>query len=88
MIGGAGHDTFVFNSNGGQNVVMGFQDGDMLQIQKNINGLHVTSAADVAAHVSDNGGNAVITLGHETITLVGIKAEDVHNNPNGYFTIH
>ena len=65
MVGGAGHDTFVFNSNGGQNVVMRFGDGDILQIQHNINGLHITSAADVAAHVQDHGGNAVITLGDE-----------------------
>ena len=88
MIGGAGHDTFVFNSNGGQNVVMGFHQGDMLQIQQNINGLSIGSAADVAAHVQDHGGNAVITLGNETITLVGVKAEDIHQNPSGYFTVH
>jgi len=30
----------------------------------------------------------VITLGQESITLIGIKAEDIHNNPSGYFTIH
>jgi hypothetical protein len=67
---------------------MNFHDGDMLQIQQNINGLHITSAADVAAHVTDVDGNAVVTLGHESITLVGIKADDVQHNPTGYFTIH
>jgi len=88
MIGGTGADTFVFNSHGGKDVVMNFQDGDMIQIQKNINGLHITSAADLLPHVTDQNGSAVITLGSETITLVGIKSEDIHNNPAGFFTIH
>ena len=88
MIGGSGHDTFEFNSNGGQNVVMGFHSGDVLSIEHNINGLNIASAADVAQHVQDVHGSAVIQLGNETITLIGIKAEDIHNNPSGYFTIH
>ena len=88
MVGHSGSDTFVFHSDGGQNVVMGFSDGDMLQIERNMNGLHITSAADVAAHVTDQDGHAVIQLGQESITLIGVKAEDIHNNPTGYFTIH
>ena len=88
MVGHSGSDTFVFHSDGGQNVVMGFSEGDMLQIERNINGLHITSAADVAAHVTDHDGNAVIQLGHESITLIGVKADDIHNNPSGYFTVH
>jgi Ca2+-binding RTX toxin-like protein len=88
MVGGHGHDTFVFGNDGGKNVVMGFSDGDILQIQKNINGLDVQTAHDVATHVQDLHGSAVITLGTETITLIGVKAEDVHNNPDGYFTVH
>src|ERR1700712_1439404 len=48
MVGGHGHDTFVFGNDGGKNVVMGFSDGDILQIQKNINGLDVQTAHDVA----------------------------------------
>jgi hypothetical protein len=67
---------------------MNFHDGDILQIQKNINGLHIAAPTDLLSHVTDVGGNAVITLGHETITLIGVKAEDVHNNPSGYFTVH
>ena len=88
MIGGSGHDTFQFSSNGGQNVVMGFHDGDMLSIERNMNGLDIHDANDVAQHVQDVHGSAVITLGDETITLVGIRAEDIHNNPTAYFSIH
>ena len=87
-MGGSGHDAFVFSSHGGKDVVMNFHDGDILQIEKNINGLHVTSAADLVSHVHDDGGNAVITLGSETITLIGVKADDIHHNPSGYFTVH
>ena len=66
-----------------------FATGDMLQIAKNINGLHIASAEDVAARVhSDHDGNAVVDLGHgDTVTLVGIKAEDVHHDPHGFFKV-
>jgi Ca2+-binding RTX toxin-like protein len=88
IAGGAGNETFVFNSNGGKNVVMNFHDGDVLQIQANINGLNIQSANDLVAHITDDNGNAVITLGHESITLVGVSATDLHNNPQNYFSIH
>ena len=65
MISGTGFDRFEFHSGGGQNVVMGFHDGDMLQIERNMNGLNINSAADVAAHVQDVHGSAVIQLGNE-----------------------
>ena len=68
--------------------IKNFNDGDILQIQKNINGLSIESSQDVAAYVKDHHGNAVITLGNEQITLVGVKAEDVQNDPNGFINIH
>jgi Ca2+-binding RTX toxin-like protein len=83
-----GGQTFVFNSNGGKDVVMNFHDGDVLQIQANINGLQIESVTDLLPHIADNNGNAVITLGHESITLLGVSATALHNNPQNYFTIH
>ena len=88
IVGGSGWDQFEFHSGGGQNVVMGFHDGDLIQVDRGINGLNINTAADVAAHVQDVHGNAVIQLGSETITLVGIKAEDIHNNPSGFIVVH
>jgi hypothetical protein len=42
----------------------------------------------VAAHVSsDSHGNAVIDLGGDSITLIGVSADDIHNNPNAFFVI-
>ncbi len=88
MIGGAGDNMFVFGSGGGKNVIVDFHDGDSILIAKNINGLHISTPQDLLAHVTDDNGNAVITLGHETITLLNIKAEDIQNNPAGFFHVH
>ncbi|MBV9747966.1 MAG: hypothetical protein JO157_04045 [Acetobacteraceae bacterium] len=88
MMGGPGDNTFAFGNGGGKNLVLDFHDGDVLQIARNINGLKITTPQDLLTHVTDDHGNAVITLGHETITLVNVKAEDIHTNPSGFFTIH
>src|SRR5690348_6621856 len=90
LFGGHGVDTFVFASGGGRDVVMDFGDGDILQIQRNINGLHVADADDLLSRIhDDHQGNAVIDLGHgDSVTLMGIKAEDIHNNPDGYIKVH
>ena len=90
MLGGAGHDTFVFGSGGGRDVVMDFQHGDVLQIQRNINGLHVTQASDLLSHMSSDGhGNTVIDLGHgDSVTLVGVKPEELHHDLSSYIKIN
>ena len=79
----------MFSGGGGQSVVMDFKVGeDILKISHNINGLHLNSANDLAARVSDHNGNAVIDLGHgDTLTLHGVSANDVHHNPNAFFVI-
>jgi Ca2+-binding RTX toxin-like protein len=87
IVGGSGDNTFVFGSGGGKNVIVDFHDGDSIQIAHNINGLNISTPQDLLSHVTDDHGNAVITLGHESITLLNIKAEDIHNNPTGYFHI-
>jgi Ca2+-binding RTX toxin-like protein len=90
LVAGTGHDTFVFGSGGGRDVVMDFQDGDVLQIQKNINGLNVSTARDLVDHIqSDADGNAVLNLGQgDSVTLVGVKAEDVQHNPSAFIKVH
>ena len=89
LVGGTGNDSFLFTGGGGKDVVMDFTNGDVLQIAKNINGLNISSADDVAARVhSDHDGNAVVDLGHgDTVTLVGVNAEDVHQDPHGFFKV-
>lgn len=88
LIGGLGNDIFVFTSGGCKDVVMDFTTGDILHIQKNINGPCVTTPADLVNNVTSVNGNAVIDLGNgDSITLVGIKAEEVRANPSGYIVI-
>jgi Ca2+-binding RTX toxin-like protein len=89
LSGGSGNDTFVFTGGGGQDVVMDFKQGDdILQIARNINGLNISNAADLAARVHDIGGNAVIDLGNgDTVTLMHVNAQEIHNNPNTFFVI-
>jgi hypothetical protein len=59
-----------------------------MQIASDINGTGVHSAGDVAARATTVGGNAVIDLGHgDTLTVVGVTAEDIQSDPNSYFTV-
>ena len=61
---------------------------DMLQIASDINGTGVTSADDLAARTTTVNGNAVVDLGNgDSLTLVGVTAEDVQSDPNSYFTV-
>ena len=88
LSGGAGHDEFLFSGGGGTDVILDFEDGDLVRIAKNINGSDITSAAQVADHVSDDGGHAVVDFGHgDTLTLVGVSAEDVQADPSKYFLV-
>jgi hypothetical protein len=60
----------------------------MLQIASDINGTGVSSAEDVAARATNVGGNAVVDLGNgDTLTLVGVTAEDIQADPNSYFSV-
>ena len=89
LSGGSGHDVFVFAGGGGQDVVLDFHPGsDLLQIAQNINGLSVTSASDLADHISSVNGNTVIDLGNgDSVTLVGVNAQQVHDHPDSYIVV-
>ena len=80
MFGNKGADTYIVTNNGGSDVIVGFETGtDVLQISANVNGLTVSSAADLASRVSADGdGNAVLDLGAgNQITFTGLEADDV-----------
>ncbi|NKC29340.1 calcium-binding protein [Falsiroseomonas selenitidurans] len=82
MDGGGGADSFEFNDGFGHDLIVGFQLGtDTLQIASNINATGVADPNDLLPLVSADGfGNAVITLGGDTITLQGISVTDLTNN--------
>jgi len=82
MAGGGGADAFGFEDGFGNDLIIGFQIGsDILQIVGNINGSGVSLPDDVVPFVSADGfGNAVITLGSDSITLQGVSVGDVTAN--------
>ncbi len=89
LFGGGGNDTFVSSSGGGKDLVMDFQDGDILEIQRNINGLRIDSPDDLLCRIhEDRDGNAVIDLGRgDSITLVNVSADDVKDDPDSFIKI-
>ena len=83
--GGGGADAFEFDSGFGQDLIIGFQIGsDVLQIAGNINGTGIAAPGDLllGAISADGFGNAVITLGGDSITLQGITPAGLAANIN------
>jgi GTP:adenosylcobinamide-phosphate guanylyltransferase len=73
--GTSGADQFVLNQQADQLKVLNFSsaEGDHLLLQRALNGLTFTTAADVLAHSHVDGGNTVIDLGEgHAVTLVGV----------------
>ncbi|MGG5819304.1 calcium-binding protein [Falsiroseomonas sp. HW251] len=87
MAGGKGQDVFLFESGFGKDVVLDFQKGDTIAIQANINGTGITKAADLAGYVSGNAASSTITIGDDTIKLVGVSKSDLLAHLNDYVKI-
>lgn len=69
LSGGAGRDTFVFSSGFGNDTISDFSVGfDSI----NLAALEVADFTTLLANTADVGGNAVITLSGNTITLTGV----------------
>ena len=76
MVGGAGNDTFVFGSGFGHDAITGFDSAPAGgQDRLNISALGI-NAGNFGASVSISavGGNTLIGLGADSITLVGVNA--------------
>ncbi len=78
--GGVGNDVYSFISADGVDTILQFENagsvlGDVIQLASNINGLSISSASDVLAHITYSGSSAVIDLGSSnTITIEGITS--------------
>lgn len=70
---------FVINGEGGNDVIVDFATGDVLQIQSGINGLEIGAPADLLSLISsDSLGNAVISLGDgNSVTLLNMTEADL-----------
>ena len=80
LAGNSGNDTFIFASGSGFDVVTDFssQQGDIINLQSNLNSSGITSAAQALAQAFNFGGNVVINLGgSNTITLLGVSVANL-----------
>ncbi|MGB0629773.1 MAG: beta strand repeat-containing protein, partial [Alphaproteobacteria bacterium] len=73
LTGGAGKDRFVFASGFGADTVTDFETGGSTL---DFTSYGYTTWADIQANISfsDSGGNAVLTLGSDTVTLNGVAS--------------
>jgi Ca2+-binding RTX toxin-like protein len=88
LSGDAGSDVFLFESGFGKDVVLGFQKGqDTIAIEENINGLDITDPSDLLPYIGGNAAAATITLGGDTIRIVGLSKADLIANIGDYVKI-
>ena len=74
--GGAGIDTFVFNEVWGQDTLRDFSADDAEKI--NLNGPRITDFTDlITNHLRDNGGQAEIFDGTNTLLLEGVTVAEI-----------
>ncbi len=74
-------DVFYFDSGFGDDIIQGFELGkDVLHIEAGINGTGVTSHSQLTNLITEVGGNAVINLGSDSITLVGVSKSQLIAN--------
>ena len=77
--GSAKEDIFYYESNFGDDTITDFDlNRDMLEIRENINGTSIDDPADLAAYITEVGGNAVISFSNgDSITLQGVSRDDL-----------
>jgi Ca2+-binding RTX toxin-like protein len=76
-------DVFYFDNGFGDDVILSFELGkDVLQIESGINGTGVTDVSQLSGLITEVGGNAVISLGSDSITLVGVTKDQLIANLN------
>lgn len=90
MEGGGGQDVYKFFGAFGDDTIQGFEKAqDVLSLSKDDSGgVTLSSVDDLSSHISsDSSGNAVVTLGGDTITLTSITASDMQSNLSTYFEL-
>jgi len=77
--GSAKEDVFYYESNFGDDTITDFDlNKDTLEISGDINDSGIADAADLAAYITEIGGNAVISFPNgDSITLQGVSRDDL-----------
>jgi Ca2+-binding RTX toxin-like protein len=77
--GGSGDDVFYFDSNFGSDVITDLSGGDEIWLKADLNNSGISSAADVADHVTGGVENGVsytlISIGGDTIRIENMDAD-------------
>ena len=81
--GTLGSNTFVFNLNFGKDTINGFNAAqDVIAFDKHL----FVDAAQVLAHTTQSGNNAVIAYdANNKVTLVGVQVSDLHDSDFNFF---
>ena len=79
LTGGSGNDRFVFASGFGSDTISDFTAGDGSDDTLDFSAYGYTTYAQIQTNISmaDVGGNAVLTLGSDTITLTGVSVSSL-----------
>lgn len=87
LTGGSGDDRFVFASGFGADIISDFTAGASSDDTLDFSSYGYTTYSQILANISfaDVGGNAVLTLGSDTITLTGIAVADL--NADDYYGV-
>jgi Ca2+-binding RTX toxin-like protein len=79
LTGGPGDDVFYFDSNFGSDVITDLSGGDEIWLKADLNNSGISSAADVADHVTGGVENGVsytlISIGGDTIRIENMDAD-------------
>ncbi|UVM58088.1 polyurethanase [Pseudomonas sp. B21-012] len=74
LVSGGGSDTFLFSGHFGQDQVQGFDADDRLVFIGVEGG---TAQPDIRQHLSQVGSDAVLSFGSDSVTLVGVSADNL-----------
>ena len=74
LIGGAGNDRFIFTDNWGDDTITDFEDGGDLLDFRTVTGVDALNDLTI---FNDANGDAVVSFGNDSITLLGIDAADI-----------
>jgi Ca2+-binding RTX toxin-like protein len=83
ITGGAGADVYIFEDGFGNDSIIDFDDFDNINLSAVTNIVDYTDLYD--NHLTDVAGNAVISDGADTITLIGVSTNDLFANDFEFF---
>jgi len=86
LFGGTGQDLFVFS--GGADVIMDFEDGDLLQISKSVGGQAIESLDSLTDFAIDLDGSTLLDFGNgDSVLLNGVSYDSLAAEPGKFISL-